>query len=114
MIAALVFDFDGLILDTEVAALRAWQELFAEHGCELPLVRWTAGIRLGARPEQAIAFEDSPNGARAARAAGIFTVAVPNPVTAALAFDEADLRLGSFEELPLTDLLERIAGRTPA
>ena len=48
VIRALVFDFDGLILDTELASLRAWQEAFAEHGCELPLARWASGIGRGA------------------------------------------------------------------
>jgi hypothetical protein len=39
-IKALIFDFDGLILDTETAELQAWQELFAEHGQELNLDLW--------------------------------------------------------------------------
>lgn len=29
---ALIFDFDGLILDTEASCFAAWQALFAEHG----------------------------------------------------------------------------------
>lgn len=32
MIKALVFDFDGLIVDTETPLLEAWVELHAEHG----------------------------------------------------------------------------------
>lgn len=40
MIKALIFDFDGLILDTESPELRAWQEIFAEHGYELNLDLW--------------------------------------------------------------------------
>jgi len=32
MIKALIFDFDGLILDTESAEFQAWQEVFASHG----------------------------------------------------------------------------------
>jgi len=39
-IKALVFDFDGLIVDTEVPIFRAWQRIFREHGQELPLDRW--------------------------------------------------------------------------
>lgn len=31
-IRALIFDFDGLILDTESSCFAAWQALFAEHG----------------------------------------------------------------------------------
>jgi putative hydrolase of the HAD superfamily len=34
-IDALVFDFDGLLVDTETASLRAWQELWRWHGLEL-------------------------------------------------------------------------------
>jgi HAD superfamily hydrolase (TIGR01509 family) len=63
--------------------------------------------RLGLLAEEAIAFEDSPNGVTAAKAAGIFCVAVPNPITATLALDDADLVLDSFEDLPLPKLLER-------
>jgi len=39
-ILALVFDFDGLILDTETTDFQAWQEVFAAHGCELRLEVW--------------------------------------------------------------------------
>jgi HAD superfamily hydrolase (TIGR01509 family) len=56
---------------------------------------------------EAIAFEDSPNGIRAAKAAGMFCVAVPNGVTRSYGFDEADLLIGSLAELPLAQLLER-------
>lgn len=34
---ALLFDFDGLILDTEVPVFEAWQENYRAHGHELPL-----------------------------------------------------------------------------
>jgi HAD superfamily hydrolase (TIGR01509 family) len=223
VIRGLIFDFDGLILDTEVTMFQAWCELYRERGCDLPLERWarcigrgrdwrehfdpfgyleelvgapcdhaeverwterrhhellaaqaprpgvvayldaarTLGLGLavassssrawvaghlerlglvdrfallrcgedGARhkpspdlylaaldglgvpPDEALAFEDSPNGVRAAQAAGIFCVAVPNPVTARLDLSHADLRLGSLAELPLAALLERVAGR---
>lgn len=37
---ALVFDFDGLILDTETPEFRAWQELFAAHGGQLTTADW--------------------------------------------------------------------------
>jgi HAD superfamily hydrolase (TIGR01509 family) len=40
VIKALVFDFDGLIVDTEVPIFRAWQRIYREHGQELPLDRW--------------------------------------------------------------------------
>jgi HAD superfamily hydrolase (TIGR01509 family) len=65
--------------------------------------------QIGVAPSEAIAFEDSPNGIRAARAAGIFCVAIPNDVTRDLGFDEADLVLESLADLPPADLLARFA-----
>ena len=60
-------------------------------------------------PHQAIVLEDSPNGVRAAKDAGIFTIAVPNPLTANLNLDRADLKLKSLAETSLDDLLQ-VAG----
>lgn len=37
---AIVFDFDGLILDTELPIYRSWLEVYASHGHELPFDRW--------------------------------------------------------------------------
>jgi len=64
-------------------------------------------LRLGLEPDEAIAFEDSPNGVRAAKSAGIACVAVPNPITATLALDQADLVLESLADVPLRELLTR-------
>lgn len=220
MIRALIFDFDGLILDTETPDLLSWQSVYRRHGQELSVHAWgqivggmgaTAfdpvthlesllggsldradlrrqvheegialilrqgplpgvrqylddarrlGLRLGiasssphdwveghltrlrlldrfaavicredvppgrtkphpdlflkalaalhARADEAIVFEDSPNGVRAARAAGIFVVAVPNPVTAQLTFEGEDMRLASLAQMPLGSLLARL------
>jgi len=217
-VRGLLFDFDGLIVDTETPSMASWQELYREHGHELPLEQWMTlvgtigapfdpyahleelagpldreavlqrrrdhelsltdvedlrpGIleyledaralglkaaivssstqdwinrhlarleraehfdaivaadhdtarakpaptlylealdRLELDPEEAIAFEDSPNGIKAAKAAGIFCVAIPNGVTAALGFDEADLVLDSLANLPLRTLIERVS-----
>jgi HAD superfamily hydrolase (TIGR01509 family) len=214
-IRALLFDFDGLIVDTETPSFASWQEVYREHGEKLPLERWAAIVgtiggfepldyleelhgpvdreavqarrdeheislleieelrpgvleyleeaqrlglktaivssstqqwvnrhlarleraehfdeiitadldqkrakprptlylealeRLGVSADEAIAFEDSPNGVKAAKAAGIFTVAVPNGVTASLGLDEADLVLESLAERPLRELLDQ-------
>ena len=216
MIEALIFDFDGLILDTEVPEYEAWQEIFAEHGCVLPRADWCGVIGLGAsampfspydlletqlggavdrdtlkirrrrrylemvhaqeilpgvetliadaqrhglklgvasssdrdwvvghltriglihhfpvvktaydvqrtkpepdlylaaaaalgvRPESAVALEDSFNGVTAAKRAGLYCVAVPNPMTHEMSFDHADLRLESLAQMPLPALL---------
>jgi HAD superfamily hydrolase (TIGR01509 family) len=216
-VRALLFDFDGLIVDTESPAFAAWRRLYAQHGQELSLDRWSAAIgtidgfdalahletlvgtalerdvlqaerleheltlvqaeglrpgvaeyladadRLGLRKAivssgsrpwidghlrrlerlygwdaivtadgdvrrakpcptlyrealaalavdaaEAVAFEDSPNGVRAARAAGIYCVGVPNAVTAGLGLDEADVVVESLASLPLPELLRRV------
>lgn len=39
---ALIFDFDGLILDTEVPDYISWQEVYRSYGVELPLEKWTS------------------------------------------------------------------------
>jgi HAD superfamily hydrolase (TIGR01509 family) len=216
-VRALLFDFDGLILDTETPSFGSWRELYREHGQELTLERWSAAVgtiggfdpvahleelagpidrdavlprrqardlelcdveelrpgvldyleearrrglstaivssssrswvdrhlarlersehfddivtadgdvsrakplpvlylealeRLGVRSDEAVAFEDSPNGVRAAKAAGIFCVAVPNGVTASLGLDEADLVVASLADLPFDRLLDLAA-----
>jgi HAD superfamily hydrolase (TIGR01509 family) len=214
----LLFDFDGLLVDTESPSRLGWEELYREHGHELPLDEWATlvgtigasfdpfahletlvgqpldrdelmsrrrarefelidledlrpgvedyleeasgrGLRtavvssssvdwiernlrrldrldhwdaivaadgdtsrakprptlylealrlLGLRADEAVAFEDSPNGVRAAKAAGLFCVAVPNPVTATLALDEADVVVESLAELPFDELVGRL------
>ena len=216
MIKALIFDFDGLILDTETPEFRAWQSIYREHGHEIPLEQWgriigglgisdfdaalhlteltRGGVdaallrarhrsrsdaltlsqpvlpgvldildeardlnldlaiasssshawvdshlsRLGlfdrfdsiicsddvpagrtkpypdlflkaldalrVQADEAVVFEDSPNGVKAARAAGIFVVAAPNPVTAMLEFDGESLRVDSLTNVKLASL----------
>ena len=219
-VRAFLFDFDGLILDTEHAARAGWQHLYREHGHELPTDLWATlvgtthapwnpmehleelvggpleretlnerrrthelalieaeelrpGIadyfaaarrrglkraivsssnrawvdmhlerleeaagwdaictadrdRARAKPsptlylealellevtaDEAVAFEDSPNGVLAAKAAGIFCVAVPNEVTRDLGLEDAgaDLVLDSLADLPPDALFARL------
>ena len=44
MIRALVFDLDGLILDTESTVYATWQAVYRDHGVALPLDRWQQAI----------------------------------------------------------------------
>src|SRR5579862_4428047 len=39
-VRAFLFDFDGLILDTELASRAGWEMLYREHGHELPAELW--------------------------------------------------------------------------
>jgi HAD superfamily hydrolase (TIGR01509 family) len=216
LIRALIFDFDGLILDTETPEYQCWQEIYQAHGCDLPFAKWsecigTANVfdpydylaelsgkaidraalhtqrrarfaqlidgkpplpgvesyiseakrlglrlgvasssprawveghlrrfqidtlfdctncsddvervkpdpalylraldKLGVRANEAIAFEDSPNGALAASRAGIFCVTVPNPMTRQMVFTAGDMQLSSLSSLPLEALLAQV------
>jgi HAD superfamily hydrolase (TIGR01509 family) len=62
---------------------------------------------LGVGAGEAIVFEDSPNGVRAGRAAGIFVVGIPNDVTRDVGLEEADLVVDSLADLPPAELLQR-------
>jgi HAD superfamily hydrolase (TIGR01509 family) len=44
MIRALIFDFDGLILETELPEYLSWQEIYQEHQSSLPLSEWAACV----------------------------------------------------------------------
>jgi HAD superfamily hydrolase (TIGR01509 family) len=210
----LIFDFDGLIIETETLYYTVWQELLAEYGCPLEFGTWAHSIgaeagtfdahqylvgttgaevdkdtlraqhdtrfyprleQQGLRPgvmdyikeaqrrdlilaigssapsrwvegnlvrfqlreafayfvcrehadrakpapdifnavleqtdvsaEDAIVFEDSVNGVRAGKAAGIYTVAVPNSMTQSLNLSEADRIIGSMAEVSLSSIL---------
>ena len=41
---AIVFDFDGLILETEEPIYRSWLEVYTAHGEELPFDRWVQTV----------------------------------------------------------------------
>jgi HAD superfamily hydrolase (TIGR01509 family) len=53
--------------------------------------------RLGAAPVDCVAVEDAPSGITAARDAGMQVVAVPNPLTARLDLEAADVVVGDLE-----------------
>jgi len=220
VIAALLFDFDGVIVDTEVPTFQSWRDTYAEYGVDLALDDWLPAVGSGsstsgafdavahleqltgttvdreaviayrmkrkaelygrapllpgvrerlaeaqkrsmktaivtrnrddrvkahcdvvgldhpwhalvcaneeptrdkAEPyrhalavlevhaNQALAFEDSPSGVRAAKQAGVLCAAVPNEITRGAAFDEAAIVLSSLAEQSLDEIL-RLAG----
>lgn len=43
-IRALIFDFDGLIVDTESVGYQTWKELYSQHGHELPVETYAQAI----------------------------------------------------------------------
>jgi HAD superfamily hydrolase (TIGR01509 family) len=44
VLRGLIFDFDGLILDTESPEYTSWRDIFVEHGCVLSLDEWAVCI----------------------------------------------------------------------
>ncbi|GIF14306.1 HAD family hydrolase [Actinoplanes teichomyceticus] len=75
-----------------------------------PAVYRLALERLGLAPERAVAFEDSPHGVTAARAAGLRCVAIPNPFTPGSRYAHADAVLPSAATTILSEVLARVAG----
>jgi HAD superfamily hydrolase (TIGR01509 family) len=219
VITALLFDFDGVIVDTEVATYASWRDTYARHGVELELRDWLPAVGTGSSTsgafdavahlekllaktvdrdaviaeraqrkeelytqapllpgvearlaeardrglktaivtrnyehrvkahcelvglghawdalvcandeptrdkgemyrdalavfgvarDEAVAFEDSPSGVRAAKSAGIACVAVPNEITRDAPFDDADVILSSLAEQSLDDILRAV------
>lgn len=53
MIRALVFDFDGLILDTETPLHLSWQEIYDEAGASVSPAWWASLLGTAADPQQA-------------------------------------------------------------
>jgi HAD superfamily hydrolase (TIGR01509 family) len=44
LIRALIFDFDGLILETEEPIYRSWKEVYEAHGVPLPFELWVKTV----------------------------------------------------------------------
>ncbi len=42
--SALIFDFDGVVVETEAPEFLAWREVFEEHGASLGLDEWSVAI----------------------------------------------------------------------
>ncbi|HXM55842.1 MAG TPA: HAD-IA family hydrolase [Candidatus Dormibacteraeota bacterium] len=63
---------------------------------------------LGVSPTGAVAVEDSSVGVEAAKAAGMYCVAVPSSLTGGHDFSRADLVLGSLAEVPFREVAARV------
>ncbi len=53
MIAALLFDFDGVVVDTEVPTYQSWRDTYAEFGVDLSLEDWLPAVGSGSSTEGA-------------------------------------------------------------
>ena len=91
--------FDSVKCADDVARVKPDPELYLLTASTLKTV-----------PANTLVLEDSANGVTAAKDAGAFCVAVPNPMTKDLPLDRADLRLNALSDLPLTTLLARANG----
>ena len=58
MVCAVVFDFDGVILETELPQYLAWREIWSEFGHDLPLEIWASGVGTYQNPEVFDPFRD--------------------------------------------------------
>ena len=87
--------FDAIVCAEDVKATKPAPDLYeAALAC------------LGVSSAQALAFEDSIHGVAAAKAAGLFCVAVPNRVTRHLAFPEADWVVETLAGRALAEFIE--------
>lgn len=102
---AVVFDLDGVIVDTEVPIFNAWCSVFARHGSELTLEQWnrTVGSAGGAQfvyellvqsALQPVADRESLRAEVRAMQGDIFTTMTPLPGVREWVADATALGLG--------------------
>jgi HAD superfamily hydrolase (TIGR01509 family) len=78
------------------------------EGKPAPDLYLAACASLGVAPADALAVEDSANGVRAAKAAGLRCVAVPHDLTRDHDLSAADIVVPSLAELPLGEAMARL------
>lgn len=96
------------LLELKIQRHRDWFALFdpvvtgedpeVKQGKPAPDIFLLAAQRLGAEPSRCLVFEDAPSGMRAARAAGMAVVVVPDPHMDKGFYEEADQILTSLTE----------------
>ena len=92
----LVKYFDFILTSEDVDKVKPQPDLFL-----------LALSKLKISPDEAVVFEDSPNGITAARTAGIFVIAVPNDITRLMNTSHANLEVPSFTEIDLDQLIKQ-------
>ncbi|WP_206832659.1 HAD family hydrolase [Alicyclobacillus fructus] len=95
--------FDAIATADDVRQVKPHPELY-ELACR----------RLGVEPSEALAVEDSPNGAIAAIAAGMHVLCVPNAVTQRMTFPDGCRFRSSLEGVDWASLLASIASPSQA
>lgn len=93
--------FETTICRDDVARAKPYPDLYL-RACD-----WA-----GVSPSEAATLEDSPNGLHAANAAGVFGIAVPNPMTARLDLTHAGARIDDLGQYDLATLRALIASST--
>jgi HAD superfamily hydrolase (TIGR01509 family) len=97
---------------SHINLLDRFDAVFCEE--DVPMVKPDPGLYLAAMKaiycpaDQVAAFEDSPFGIAAARAADLFCVAVPNRLTMQLDLSQANLIINSIEDLSLDELSQHL------
>jgi HAD superfamily hydrolase (TIGR01509 family) len=91
-------DFAVIVCREDVQHIKPYPDLFLKARDLLQL-----------RTDELLVFEDSQNGILAASRAGMYVVAVPNPITAHDTHEGASLLLASLADLPLEDLLKQFS-----
>ncbi len=86
--------FGAIRTADDVAQTKPWPDVFL-----------AASNALGVEPHRCIVFEDSHHGVAAAKAAGMYAVAVPNRITASADFSAADLLVSSLADVDLAALV---------
>jgi pseudouridine 5'-phosphatase len=105
---------EAALFGVKTAPHRAWFSIFdaivcgddprVKKGKPAPDIFLAAAQDLGAAPETCVVIEDSPNGLRAALAAGMRVVGFPDPHLERARFEGADFCVQSFAELDPADL----------
>jgi HAD superfamily hydrolase (TIGR01509 family) len=94
----LISYFDTIVTGEQVSKTKPFPYVFEKAVKDMQLF-----------PYQVLAIEDSALGVTAAKAASIFTIAVPNKMTSNSHFGHADMVLPSLNSVSLEELLEQIS-----